>query len=175
MTAQTEPTTSTPNTILSQNLWRWLRRIGIVLGLLGIGIISLLMFLGSPGDSLAISTRAPEVVPMGEPFEIVVNVKNTSSDSKALVSIGLEKQLLVQGIEVQATSPRFRKITQGEHWVEYVFSTQFHPPLAVGEEIPLKLTLVAHRAGEFETQLTLWVENEFRAHYVDLYFRVVQE
>lgn len=138
-------------------------------------ILGLLVYLGSPNKTLAIAPDYETTVPVGEPFNITLNIQNTSSSEETLVSLGIENEFLEQGIQVERTTPNFRTVSAGTYWHEYRLASAFLPPLAPDEELPFRLTLIAEKTGHYETTLTIWLENEARPHYVDIAFEVVEE
>ncbi len=135
----------------------------------------LLVYLGSPNKTLAIAPEYETKVPAGEPFNITLNIQNTSGSDKALVSLGVENSFLEQGIQVERTVPSYRTVAKGNYWQEYRLASSFLPPLAPDEELPFRLTLIAAKPGHYKTTLTFWVENETRPHYIDIEFEVIEE
>ena len=153
------------------NRWRIILLIIILLGL-GIGLLA---YLGSPSETLAISPDYASTVTANESFNITLNIRNTTSADKALISLGIEQDFLAQGIQVERTVPNYRTVSDGNHWQEYRFASSFFPPLAPDEELPLRLTLIATEPGIYATTLTIWVENEMRPHTIDIEFEVIEE
>lgn len=154
-------------------LKRW-RIILPVLILLGLGI-GLLAYLGSPSETLVISPDYASTVTTNEPFNITLNIRNTTSADKAIISLGIEQNFLAEGIQVERTVPNYRTVSEGDHWREYRLASSFLPPLAPDEELPLRLTLIAPEPGTYATTLTIWVENEMRPHTIDIEFEVIEE
>ena len=152
---------------------RW-RIILPVLILLGVGI-GLLAYLGSPSKTLAISPDYASTVIANEPFNITLNIRNTTSDDRALISLAIEQEFLAKGIQVERTVPNYRTVSESNHWREYRLASSFLPPLAPNEELPFRLTLIATKPGSYATTLTIWVENEMRPHTVDIKFEVIED
>jgi hypothetical protein len=135
----------------------------------------LLAYLGSEAGVFNVQAQAPQVVLVGQPFEVELTLHNTTSDEQQLVSIGVERDLLDQGLTLLETTPSHRQADElgGSRWVEYTFALQRRPAIPANETLRMRITMAATAPGRYEGSLTTWTNDQPRADYTSLKFTAI--
>src|SRR5688572_6641266 len=81
---------------------------------------ALLAYLGSAANVIEAKTEPPKIVLVGQPFDVYLNLHNTTNNEQTLISIGLEQALLKQGVTLIETVPPYREADNlnNSNWVE---------------------------------------------------------
>lgn len=147
---------------------------GIFLSLLAGMSGALLAHLGSEPEIIEISVALPPTVIAGQPFEADILIENVTGDQLTIVSLGLDRVLVENGITIQRTVPAFRRVDNPDgKWREYAFSIQRRPVILANQSLRLPVTIVATQTGTFEGELTVWMENVLRSDYLTLHLNIV--
>ncbi|NDJ86764.1 MAG: hypothetical protein GYB66_12830 [Chloroflexi bacterium] len=142
---------------------RLLMRTLIIIMILAISGGAVLAYLGGEADALAIQQRPPGTILAHQPFEVVLDLENTTNDDLEIVSVGIENALLNSGIRVNRMTPSYRTYDEGSRWTELVFSRRGRPLLAPGESTSLTIQMVASKPGQYQGDITIWYENQLRS------------
>lgn len=151
-------------------LWRSLA-IGLILAVISLGI---LLYLGGDAGLVTAETQSPEQVLTGQIFIVDLTLHNNTDTEQQIVSIGLDRNLYEQGLHIQETLPRYRRVDDfGSRWLEYTFAIQSQPTLLPNESLSLRLRMVATQPGDFQGELTLWFNDHIRSDTISLHITAV--
>lgn len=116
------------------------------LGLLLVGGLAALAFLGKEVEGIEVALDAPSSVRRGEAFPIRARVRNTASRRQTLVDLDVGSGYL-RGIDLHAAEPAWSETTDllGTG-TSYTFNLEIEP----GAELVLELQAEGRQAGEFE-------------------------
>lgn len=142
-------------------------------GLMAAAIVALLgtfvlIYLGSPAHIVEAHLQQPDTVLVGQVFEVILTVRNTTDTEQEIVSVGIEQALLDHGLQIIEMVPGYRSVDDRDRWQEYIFSRRLRPLLAPDDSMPLTLRLVATHPGTYKGEIALWYDNRIRSDYVML-------
>lgn len=158
-------TASSPTNRRKQFLWRSLA-IGLILAAVGVAI---LLYLGGDANVVTAETQSPDFVLTGQVFVVDLTLHNNTDKEQYIVSIGLDRDLVERGLQIQETLPRYRRIDDfGSRWLEYTFAIQSPLTILPNETLSLRLRMVASQPGDFEGELTLWFNDHIRTDTIPL-------
>ena len=153
-----------------QFLWR-----SLVIGLLLAAIsLVILLYLGGDANIVTAETQSPEQVLTDQIFIVDLTLHNNTDSEQQIVSIGLDRELVEHGLQIQETLPHYRRIDDfGSRWLEYTFAIQNPPTLLPNESLSLRLRMIATQPGDFQGELTLWFNNHIRSDTIPLHITAV--
>jgi hypothetical protein len=142
----------------------------VVILMLALTGSALLAYLGSAANVIEAKVESPRIVLVGQPFDIYLTLHNTTKSEQTLVSIGMERALLEQGITLLETVPPYREADNlnNSNWVEYTFAIQRRPILLANETLRMRLNMQVTQPGTYQGSLTIWTKNQAQADYADL-------
>lgn len=148
----------------------------VVILMLALTGSALLAYLGSAANVIEAKTEPPKIVLVGQPFDVYLNLHNTTNNEQTLISIGLEQALLKQGVTLIETVPPYREADNlnNSNWVEYTFAIQRRPVLLADETLRMRLSMMVTQPGMYQSSLTIWTKNQAQADYADLKLIVVE-
>lgn len=137
--------------------------------------IGILVYLGAASEKLSVTTEMPETVIVGEPFDVTLNIENQTDNPQTIISIGLAESLQERGLVIEDTLPDYRTVDQRSIWSEYTFAITRRPVIEPGDTIPLRITMIAHKPGILDGDLTMWVDNDLQATFVEFQLQIAEE
>jgi len=137
---------------------------------------ALLAYLGSEANVIEAKTEPPRTLLVGQRFDVLLTLHNTTNSEQTLVSIGMEQALLEKGVTLIETVPPYREADNlnNSNWVEYTFAIQRRPVLLEDETLRMRLSMVVTQPGTYQGNLTIWTKNQAQADYADLKLIVVE-
>ncbi len=131
---------------------------------------AVLAYLGSDANVIETNTEAPRIVIINQPFDITLTLHNTSDSQQELISIGVERDLLEQGVSIIEMVPPYREADESgpSNWVEFTFAIQRRPVLQSDESLRMRVRMVVTQPGTYQGELTVWTKNQPQADYSTL-------
>ncbi len=149
------------------------RSIAVVL-IITILITAILLYLGSDANIVTAETQSPEFVLVGQVFVVDLTLHNNTSDEQQIVSLGLERALSEQGLRIEETLPRFRRVDDfGSNWLEHTFAIQSPPTILPNDTTTIRLRMTATQPADFHGELTLWFKDHVRSDSITLSIKAV--
>lgn len=152
---------------------RW-KKLLVSSSLIGVMLVALggavLAYLGSEADVIEAKAEAPRIVLVNQSFDVALTLNNTTNSQQELISIGVERDLLEQGLSVVEMVPPYREADElgQSKWVEYTFAIQRRPVLQADESLQMRIGMVVTRLGTYKGELTVWTKNHPQADYTEL-------
>lgn len=158
---------------------RW-QKILVSSGLIAVMLAALggavLAYLGSEAHIIEAQTETPRIVLANQAFDVTLTLHNTSDSPQELISIGVERDLLHQGLNVVEMVPPYREgdTTGQSRWAEFTFAIQRRPTLQPDEALRMRIAMVATQPGTYSGDLAIWAKNQAQADYAPLTVVVVE-
>lgn len=141
--------------------------IAVMLVVLGGAVLA---YLGSEANVIEAKAEAPRIVLVNQSFDVALTLNNTTDSQQELISIGVERDLLEQGLSVVEMVPPYREADDlgQSKWVEYTFAIQRRPVLQADESLRMRIGMVVTQPGTYKGELTIWTKNQPQADYTEL-------
>lgn len=164
---------ATLSTFLSKRKRLLWRSIAVVL-IITIAITAVLFYLGSDANIVTAETQSPELVLVGQVFIVDLILHNNTDTEQQIVSIGLEQALSEQGLRIEETLPRYRRVDDyGSNWLEYTFAIQSPPTILPNDTTTIRLRMIATQPADFHGELTLWFKDHVRSDTITLSIKAI--
>ncbi len=149
---------------------KWLVSSSLIILMFALFGSAVLAYLGSEADVMEAKAEAPRIVLVNQPFDVALTLHNTTDSQQELISIGVEHDLLEQGLAIVEMVPPYREaddLSQSK-WVEYTFAIQRRPVLQSDESLRMRVAFVVTQPGTYRGELTIWTKNQPQADYTEL-------
>ena len=164
---------ATLSTFLSKRKRLLWRSIAVVL-IITIVITAVLFYLGSDANIVTAETQSPELVLVGQVFIVDLILHNNTDTEQQIVSLGLEQALSEQGLRIEETLPRYRRVDDyGSNWLEYTFAIQSPPTILPNDTTTIRLRMIATQPADFHGELTLWFKDHVRSDTITLSIKAI--
>lgn len=139
----------------------------IMLAILGGAVLA---YLGSEAHVIESKAEAPRIVLVNQPFDVALTLYNTTGSQQELISIGVDRHLIEQGLGVVEMVPPYREAEElgQSQWVEFTFAIQRRPVLQPDELLRMRIGMIVTQPGTYQGDLTIWTKNQTQADYAHL-------
>jgi uncharacterized protein (DUF58 family) len=141
-----------------------------IIGILGGGCLLLIVFafaatflglrwLSEEPEGVRVEVTAPLEVAVGERFDVVATVENTSDSTRTLVDLDIAQTYLA-GLAVETSRPSFRNASHIP--LDETLSHSYDLPIRPGQEAKIVLSVLAVREGDFSGDFDFCIDSEVR-------------
>ncbi len=131
---------------------------------------AVLAYLGSAANVIEVDTETPRIVLVNQAFDVALTLHNTTDSQQELISIGVERDLLEQGLRVVEMVPPYREADElsQSKWVEFTFAIQRRPVMQADESLRMRVAMVITQPGTYQGEWAVWTKNQPQADYTQL-------
>jgi hypothetical protein len=124
-----------------------------------VAAVALFTWLAATPEGAELAVEAPIEAAVGEPFELVVTVGNSSPEAKELVDVDIADEYLA-GLAVRGSRPPFADSMHVP--LDETVSYSMNLPIQAGGEVRVVFEMLPLHAGDFTGEVDACVDSEVR-------------
>ena len=118
---------------------------------------------------ITVETSSPETIALGETFELVITVTDTSGSARTIEDIDFSGSL-IENAKILSITPQPNQVNPDPEYIEHVFSQ----PLGASQSIDFLFVFEPTQAGFYNAHINTYMES-YDSEHVDIMIEVTDE